>query len=208
MTVHLEIQPGVLISFFFCYIALVINDLGSIQAVNELLEPQGIDRRILRGVSLTGIANIISGILGVIGPVNYSLSPGVIVSTRCASRFTLVPAAVIMLILSFSPAATGFIGSVPSVVIGSVLAYVMASQIAAGLIVAFRSGGGEDSQFENGLIIGLSILLGTIVAFLPSQVINSLPLFLRPIFGNGFVAGVLSAIILEQGIFRMGEEPN
>ena len=202
MTFHPEIRPGVLISFIFCYIALVINDLGSIQAVNELLELPDIDRRILRGVSLTGLANIVSGALGVIGPVNYSLSPGVIVSTKCASRFTLIPAAAIMLILSFSPAATGFMGSVPSVVIGSVLAYVMASQIAAGLIVAFRSGGGEEAQFENGLVIGLSILLGTIVAFLPSQVINGMPPFLRPIFGNGFVAGVLSAIILEQGIFR------
>jgi xanthine/uracil permease len=201
MTSHLSIQPGVLIPFIFCYIALAINDIGSIQAVNELLEPEDIDRRISRGISLTGMANMVSGVLGVIGPVNYSISPGVIVSTKCASRFTLLPAAVIMLLLSFLPAATGFIGSVPSSVIGSVLAYVMASQISAGLIMAFRDGDGKGFEYKNGLVIGFSILLGTIVAFLPSQVINSLPIFLRPVFGNGFVVGVVSAIILEQIIF-------
>ncbi len=202
MTFHLSIQPGVLISFLFCFIALSINDLGSIQAVNELVEPADINGRITRGISLTGLANIASGFFGVIGPVNYTLSPGVIVSTRCASRFTLLPAAAIMLILAFFPAATGFIGSVPSVVIGAVMAYVMTSQVAAGLIVAFKNVGGEGFQFENGLVIGFSIFLGTIVAFLPSQVINTLPTFLRPIFGNGFVIGVISALVLEHIIFR------
>ena len=202
MTLHLSIQPGVLISFVFCFIALSVNDLGSIQAVAELLEPADIGKRITRGISFTGLANIVSGFFGVIGPVNYSLSPGVIVSTKCASRFTLLPAAAIVLMLSFSPAVTGFIGSVPSVVIGAVLAYVLTSQIAAGLIVAFRASEGEGFCFENGLVIGLSILLGTIVAFLPTQLINILPTFLRPIIGNGFVAGVVSVLLLEHVFLR------
>ncbi len=202
MTLRISIQPGVLISFMFCFIALSINDLGSIQAVNELLKPSDMDKRIKRGISLTGLANIASGFFGVIGPVNYSLSPGVIMATKCASRFTLVPTSVIMLLLAFFPAATGFLGSVPSVVIGAVLAYVMASQVAAGLIVAFGGAEREGFQFESGLVIGLSVLLGAIVAFLPGEVINNLPAFLRPILGNGFVAGVVSALILEHIVLR------
>ena len=202
MTLHFSFQPGVLISFIFCFIALSINDLGSIQAVNEFLNSSDIDRRITKGISLTGLANVVSGFFGVIGPVNYSISPGVIVSTRCASRFPLVPAAVIMFILSFFPVAIGFIGSVPSVVIGAVLAYVMASQVAASLIVAFRDTQGEGYQFENGLVIGLSVLLGTIIAFLPIQVINTLHPFLRPVLANGFVIGVISVLILEHIVFR------
>jgi xanthine/uracil permease len=207
MTRHLSIQPSVLISFIFCFIALSINDLGSIKAVNELLEPPDIDNRITRGISLTGLANIASGFFGVIGIVNYSISPGVLLSTRCASRFTLLPAVAIMLVLAFFPAATGFIGSVPSVVIGAVLAYVMTSQAAASLIFAFKGVEGEGFQIENGLVIGLSILLGTIVAFLPTQVINLLPPFLRPIFGNGFVVGIVSALVLER-ILKSGTSSN
>jgi xanthine/uracil permease len=207
MTRHLSIQPSVLISFIFCFIALAINDLGSIKAVNELLEPSDIDNRITRGISLTGLANIASGFFGVIGIVNYSISPGVLLSTRCASRFTLLPAVAIMLVLAFFPAATGFIGSVPSVVIGAVLAYVMTSQAAASLIFAFKGVEGEGFQIENGLVIGLSILLGTIVAFLPTQVINLLTPFLRPIFGNGFVVGIVSALVLER-ILKSGTSSN
>jgi xanthine/uracil permease len=198
---RLSLNPGVFISFLFCFIALIINDLGSIQSVNELLETTDVEKRVKRGITITGFANMASGFFGVIGPVNYSISPGVIVSTGCASRYTLVPAALILLALSFLPVITGFIGSVPPVVIGSVLAYVMASQIAAGLIVAFKNVNGEGFRFENGMVIGLSIFLGTIVAFMPSAVIGSLPVYIRPILGNGFVAGVISAILLEKLLF-------
>jgi xanthine/uracil permease len=204
MNLHLSVQPGVLISFIFCFIALSINDLGSIQSVNELLKTGDTDRRITRGIFITGLANIASGFFGVIGPVNYTVSPGVIVSTGCASRFTLIPAAAILFALAFFPAVTGFIGSVPPVVIGAVLAYVMTAQVGAGLMVALRGVDDEGFVFENGLVIGLAILLGAMVAFLPAEVIRDLPAFLRPILGNGFVVGVVSALVLEHLVLGCG----
>ena len=202
MNFQLSVEPGVLISFIFCAIALSINDLGSIRAVDEMIQAGDVDRRITRGISITGLANIVSGFFGVIGPVNYSLSPGMIASTRCASRFPLLPAAAIIFIFAFSPRATGFIGSVPPVVIGAVLVYAMTSQVAAGLILAFRGTGEEGFPFENGLVIGLSVLLGTIIAFLPPAVTSTIPPFLRPILGNSFVVGVITALILENIVFR------
>ena len=196
MFLPLSIEPGVLISFLFCYMALAINDLGSIQAVNEMLRATHMDSRITRGISVTGLANMVAGLFGVIGPVNYTITPGVIVATRCASRFTLVPTAVFMLLLAFFPVVVGFIIRVPSVVIGAILAYVMMTQIAAGLMVAFQKKGAF--RFEDGLVIGSSILLGTLVAFLPVEVFDGLPPFLRPVLGNGFVMGVISALVVEQ----------
>ncbi len=197
-----SIRPGVLISFMVCYVALCINDLGSIQSVNEYLDTKDQKKRIARGIFFTGIGNITSGFFGVIGPVNYSLSAGVISSTGCASRFTLLPCAAIMVVLSFSPSAIGWIGSIPSVVIGSVLAYVMTSQVAAGFAVLFKGAGAQGIKFETGLVIGLSMLLGTIVSFLPKEIIQTLPTILRPTLGNGFVVGVVSALVLEHVIFR------
>jgi xanthine/uracil permease len=180
--------------------ALSVNDLGSIQSMNELLKPPDMSRRVTRGMIVTGLANMVSGFLGVIGPVNYSLSPGVISSTGCASRFVLLPAAFLLLLLSFSPAVIGFIGNVPPVVIGSVLIYIMCAQIAAGLMVVFESG--KAFQFNSGLIIALPLLLGTIIAFLPVEIMNTFPTVLRPILGNGFVVGVFTALVLEHVIFR------
>lgn len=199
LTTRLVIDPGVLISFFFCYLALSINDLGSIQAMAELLKPAEMPRRITRGVAFTGMANALAGFLGVLGPVDFSLSPGVVAATGCASRYTLLPAALSLLVLSFSPLAIGVIGHIPSVVIGCVLTYILCAQIAAGLSVLFQ---GNDFRFEHGLTVGLSLLLGTLVAFLPPEVLSSFPVTLRPTLGNGFVVGVLAALILEHVIFR------
>lgn len=200
VTTQLSFDPGVLISFLICIIALAVNDLGSIESMNGILRPDNMGKRVKRGMSLTGLANILSGFLGVVGPVNYSLSPGVIMATGCASRFTLLPAATLLFVLSVSPFAMAIVGSVPTVVIGSILAYILCFQVAAGLAMAFE--GGTEFDLETGLIIGLSILLGTIAAFLPPEVVNSLPLILRPLIGNGFVVGVITALLLEHVIFR------
>ncbi|MBI4766194.1 MAG: purine/pyrimidine permease [Deltaproteobacteria bacterium] len=196
-------EPGVLISFLICFLALSINDLGSIESMEEILNPSQMPQRINRGITFTGMANVLAGFFGVVGPVNFSLSPGVILSTRCASRYTLIPTAVLLFLLSFSPAATGLIGIVPSVIIGTVLLYILCFQVGAGIVLVSKTEGG--SQVETGLVIGLPLLLGTMVAFLPSGVIETFPMFLRPLLGNGFVIGIFTAFLLEGIIFRKRE---
>jgi xanthine/uracil permease len=194
------VDIGVLISFAFCYLALAANDLGSIQSMNDLLKASDQPRRLTRGIFVTGLANIFAGLLGVIGPVNFSLSPGIIASTRCASRLTLLPTAFMLLLLSFSPAAVMLLDAVPAVMIGCVLLFILCAQIAAGLTLVMESP--EGFQFETGLILGLPILLGTVTAFLPSDILDAFPAILWPIVGNGFVIGVTVALVLEHLIFR------
>jgi len=193
-------DPGILIAFLVCYLALSINDLGSIQSVGEMLGLQDMRGRITRGITITGLAGVLSGFLGVIGPVNFSMSPGVIASTGCASRFTLLPTALGLLALAFMPGAIIILGGIPSTVVGSVLIYIMCSQIAAGLLVAFGSGDGFG--LESGLVLGLPLMLGIIISFLPVQVLSTFPAAVRPVMGNGFVIGVLSVLIMEHIIYR------
>jgi uracil permease len=199
-TTHLSAAPGVLVAFLFCFLGLAVNDLGSIESVAVLLGPDNMDRRMNRGVAVTGLANIASGFLGVIGPVNFSLSPGVIMSTGCASRFTLIPTGILLAALSFSPLVLGILGGVPPVVIGATLIYILAYQMAAGLSTAAAAK--EGLTLETGIVIGLSVLVGTIVGFLPVRVSMGFPAVLRPVVGNGFVMGMLTAFVLEHGIYR------
>ncbi|TYO93949.1 uracil-xanthine permease family protein [Desulfallas thermosapovorans] len=199
MAFKFSLEPGLLFSFLVCFLALSINDLGSIQSVGEMLKPGNMSKRITRGITFTGLANVLSGALGVIGPVNFSLSPGVIASTGCASRFTLIPAALGLLLLSFMPLVIGFMESIPTVIIGTALMYVMCSQISAGLLMAFGAG---HFDFESGLIIGLPVLLGVVVAFFPAEVLKTMPGSLRPVIGNGFAMGVLAVMFLEHVVYR------
>lgn len=200
LTIDMSIETGVMISFFFCFMAMFVNDIGSIESMNALLKPEDRGGRVKRGILITGLLNVASGLLGVIGPVNYSLSPGVITATGCASRITMFPTAALLLILSFSPATLGIIGNIPSVVIGGILIYVLSMQISAGLIMTFESPGGF--TVTDGLIIGLPLLLSTVIAFMPAGVLETFPDVLRPVIGNGFVMGVVAALIMEHGLYR------
>jgi len=200
LTTRWSLEPGVLLSFLFCFFALSINDLGSIQSMKEIINPSDMPRRINHGITFTGLANILAGFLGIVGIVNFSLSPGVITATRSASRFTLIPASILLCLISFSPLLMNFLGNIPSAVIGSSLIYILYFQVAVGKNIVFRSK--DDFSPENTFVIGIPVLVGTIIAFLPGSSFHLLPKALRPIIGNGFVMGVLSALILEHLIFK------
>lgn len=203
MTTTLVIDPGLIIAFILCFLGLSINDLGSIQAVGTVLQADKMPERITRGISFTGLGNTLAGFMGVIGPVNFSFSPGVIASTGCAARSTLVPAGVIMLLLAFLPRTLYYLSFIPEVVIGCILLFIMCTQVAAGLSSAFAAM--EEPVFDHALLIALPILIGILVAFLPADVVATFPSQLRPIFGNGFVMGVLASLLLEHVIFRTGK---
>jgi uracil permease len=192
--------PGVIIAFLICFLALAINDLGSIQAVGSLLNADEMEKRVKKGITLTGAGNALAGFIGVIGPVDYSMSPGIIAATECASRFTMIPAAVGLIILAFSPLAIGFISSIPSPVIGTVLIYIMTAQIGAALLLAIESN--AIKSMDDGFIIGLPIILATVVAFLPTSVSSQIPTIIKPIIANGFVMGVLAVLVMEHVIYR------
>ncbi|NLI74182.1 MAG: purine/pyrimidine permease [Euryarchaeota archaeon] len=191
---------GVLAAFLICFLALAINDLGSIQSVGGLLRADNMGERVDRGVTVTGLGNALAGFMGVIGPVNFSLSPGIIAATRCASRFALVPAGIILIFMATSPTAIGYLSSIPGPVIGVVLAFVMVAQISAGLMLGQENS--AVSTFDEGLIIGVPLLLGTIVSFLPESVAVGFPATVRPLITNGFVVGIVAVLILEHLVYR------
>lgn len=194
-----QFDPVVFVSFLFCFLALTANDLGSIQSIAGLLGVTDAAKRSNDGLFVTGLGNVFAGCLGVIGPVNYSLSSGIMLATGCASRFPLAVAAGALIMVAFVPAIIGVFSYVPPVVIGSLLCFIMCSQVAGGMLVLGKSL--ESSGFETGMIVGLSLMLGILAAFLPSQVTAAIPAVVRPLVTNGFVVGITAAILLEHVIY-------
>lgn len=194
---ELEFDGGIILAFIFCYVALLINDIGSTQSLGSMLGTSDTNKRCRRGVGLTGILNIIAGGIGVIGPVNYSMSPGVIASSSCASRYALLPAGAGLIVCAFVPSLIAVMSAIPNTVIGVILLYLMGTQLAAALHMVVTTKSTE--TFEQGLIIGLPIMVALLFGNIPMQVIPSM---LRPLIGNGFVMGVITVIILEHLIFR------
>ena len=190
-----EIDAGIIIAFIFCYIALFINQVGSVQSLGEFVGADHIDYRQKRGMVVQGVMNIVSGAMGVVGPVDYSLSPGVVASTSCASRYTVLPAAVAMIVLAFIPEAVSVLLTIPQPVMGVVLLYLMATQIAAGLHMMQTTS--AVMSFKDGLILAIPIMFTIILSFAPQSAMQTIPSLLRPIVGNGFVMGIIIIMLLE-----------
>lgn len=199
-TVSFEIHPGALLAFVFCFLALAVNEIGSIEAVGRMLKADGMDRRIRRGVGTVGVANVAAGGLGVIGPVDFSLSAGIIAATGCASRFPLVAAGLGLAICAFFPKLIMILSAVPGPVMGTLLFYFMASQLSSGLTMLVAEKGVTD--FTSGIIVGLPLMIGLLIAFAPATAFAAFPDMIRPVVGNGFVMGTLSVILLEHGVFK------
>lgn len=195
-----HIDAGVVVAFIFCYIALLINEIGSVQSLGEFVEAQGMEGRQKRGMLLTGVMNIVSGVCGVIGPVDYSLSPGVVASTSCGSRYTVIPAAVAMLVIALLPDLVAVLLTIPSPVMGVVLLYLMATQLAAGFHLMHESR--ASSSFKDGMVLGIPIMTTIILSFAPQTALAAIPSLLRPIAGNGFVMGIIVILLLEHLFLR------
>lgn len=196
----LDFDAGTILAFVFCFLALLINELGSVQAVGGMLGADKLGKRTTRGVGVTGVANVVSGLLGVVGPVDYSMSPGIIAATGCGSRYTLIPAGLGLLACAFLPGFVCLLNAVPGVVMGAVLLYLMSSQLSAGVQMLARESVVPD--FNSGLTVGLPLMVALMLSFAPAEAIGHIPAMIRPIVGNGFVMGVISVLLLEHGIFR------
>ena len=196
----LEFDGGIILAFMFCYVALLINDIGSTQSLGAMLMTPDTDKRCRRGVGLTGLMNVVAGGLGVIGPVNFSMSPGVIASSSCASRYALLPAGAGLVVCAFVPSLIALFSALPYTVIGVILLYLMGQQLAAALHM--MTSDKSVVTFEDGLVVGLPIMVALVFGIIPMGVIPSM---LKPLIGNGFVMGVITVILLEHIVFRKSE---
>lgn len=192
-----SIDWSLVIAFVICYIALLINDIGSIESLGAMLGTDNMDKRMKRGVRVTGAMNIVAGAMGVLGPVNYSMSPGVIASTGCAARRALIPATVMLALCALSPDLVWVLTSIPNPVIGVILLFLMGTQLAASFEMLQSSKSAE--TFADALTLGLPLMVAMLFQLMPAGIA---PAVVQPLLGNGFAMGVVTVIIMEHVINR------
>lgn len=195
-----QLHPGAILSFFLCYLALNINQLGSIESVGFMLKADKMAERVKRGQILEGLLNAGSGLAGVIGPVSYSLSTGVVAATGCASRFTLIPAGAALIICGFFPELVLLFSRIPGVVMGAMLLYLMSAQLASGVLML--AGGEGIKDFNDAITVALALMVGLLISFAPDEMGRAFPSVLRPVLCNGFIMGTLTVLLMEHIIFK------
>jgi len=193
------------VSFAFAFLVVLVNTVGSVYSVAEVLGGTDVPRRIERGVFWNGVGHILAGLGGSLGTVTFSLGTGVILATRVAARRAQVTCALMLIALAFVPRLAAVLAAVPPPVVGGAFCATMATQIGVGIQAVFR--GKDRLASRDYFVVGISTLLGTLFPILPTAFYGNFPSPLDGILRNGMVVGILSVLLLEHVLLPERAEP-
>ncbi len=186
------------ITFFVAYLAVIINGVGSIYSIGEVVGKGGMAGRINRGIGVTGLGGLMAGALGVIGTVSFAFSPGVVLVTRVGSRFAVTVCGGLLLSLAFFPKFLAILASFPTSVVGAAMIAAMAAQIGVGISVITRSGRALDGR--DYVVIGIPVLMGGLVSIFPGPFFEAFPSTVHALLKNGLVVGIVLVLALEHAL--------
>lgn len=182
------------------YAAVVVNAMGSLAGMAALTSEKGdsLDTRFRRCLVINGLSGVVSGFTGTVGLVSYGVSPGIVVMQRVSSRYVITACGVITIFMGFVPKVAAFCAMVPPAVVASVVCVAMGSQVAAALNMMRES----SQAGRDGTVIGLSLIMGLVVALVPENVLMGAPAWARLLLKNSLISGIIVALLLEHIIVR------
>ncbi|MFB0506683.1 MAG: uracil-xanthine permease family protein [Thermodesulfobacteriota bacterium] len=183
------------ITFLVAYVAVIINAVGSIYSMGEVVGKEGMMGRVNRGIAVTGLGGLGAGILGVVGTVSFAFSPGVVLVTRVGTRFAVTVCGGLLFSLAFFSKFLAILASFPTSVVGAAMITAMAAQIGAGISIITRSGRSLDGR--DYMVVGIPVLMGGLVSILPGTFFEAFPATVHALLKNGLVVGILLVLILE-----------
>mgnify|MGYP001358298424 CR=1 FL=1 len=140
-------------------IILVAENLGHIKAVTAMTG-RNLDRYMGRAFIGDGVATMISGAAGGTGVTTYAENIGVMAATRIYSTAVFVCAAVIAILLGFSPKFGALIQAIPLPVMGGVSIVVFGLIAVAGARI-WVDNRVDFSDTKNLIVAAITLILGT-----------------------------------------------
>ncbi len=195
---HPDLKLVAVVSFVISYVAVLINIMGSVTGVASVISDSKSDSALKRCMFINGFSGIVCGLFGIVGLVSYSISPGIIVLQKVASRYVLAICGVIIVIMGLFPKITAIFTIIPPSVVSSVLCVALGSQIGAALKMI------RDNSFSHrdALVIGLSVTMGALVSVVPDSAFSDAPGHLRLILKNALIMGTLIALFFEHIVIK------
>jgi len=140
-------------------IILVAENLGHLKAVTAMTG-RNLDPLIGRAFIADGVATVVSGAAGGTGVTTYAENIGVMAATRIYSTAVFVVAALIALVLGFSPKFGALIQAIPLPVMGGVSIVVFGLIAVAGAKI-WVDNRVDFSQNRNLIVAAITLIIGT-----------------------------------------------
>lgn len=188
---------GVTVTCVIGALVLLSMSFASISSMAEAVGQQMDDRAVRKSVFLQGLSTLLAGVFSVIPFMPFVSSTGVVLMTGVATRKPFNLACGMMIIFGIISPVAAFFSSMPSTVAYATSMVIFSLILGQGL-KEFKK---VDIGNREAYIIGISMICGMGVMFLPDETFDTFPKMLHFILSNGLVVGTVMAMVLEQ-IFR------
>ena len=189
---------GVILTSILTGFILISNMITSIAVMGAAAEIEPGSRTFNHGGVFTGVTHMLSGAFATIGMVPLAIAASMVEITGVAAILPFILAALMMIVIGLIPSIGMFFAALPAPVGYAVLFTTFAQLISFG----FREYGKIDFNSRNLTIIGLSLMLGTGVMFIPREVLTTVHPIFSYFLGNGLILGVLFSMFLEHIVYR------
>ncbi|MER6389292.1 nucleobase:cation symporter-2 family protein [Streptomyces sp. NPDC001523] len=171
----------------------MVETTGDTYAVGEIVGKDIDSETVARALRADGAATAIGGLLNSFPYVAFAENVGLVRVTKVKSRFVVVAAGVIMIILGLLPKAAAVVAAIPPGVLGGA-ATVMFGMVA---LAGIQTLGKVDLKEEkNALIVGVALAFALFPATVPAFFEKHMSVDLASLLNSGVTLGATAAILM------------
>ncbi len=177
-------------------ILLIPNQIGSLKAMEQAKGEQIPTKYYGNGLAATGGTCFFAGLFGGSGTTPFAISAGLVSITGEKRKTAFTIGAVIFVLVGLVGPLAALLSTIPQAVAGAVLLTSVGSIAVIGMrSIAPGSLGGTES-----LLVGMGLLAGTGVMFVPPEIWSDVPAWAASIFSNGVITGTLITLLFEHAV--------
>jgi OHCU decarboxylase len=191
-----------IISMVVVMLITAVETTGDVFATGEIVEKRITKDDIAAALRADGLATTIGGVFNSFPYTCFAENVGLVRLTRVRSRYVVVTAGFIMVIIGLIPKAGAIVASIPHPVLGGAALAMFATVAVVGIQTLQRV---DFHDHRNVVIVGTSLGLAVYVTVLP-DLAQAVPEGVRIIFGSGITLGSLVAILLNYVFHHVGRD--
>jgi OHCU decarboxylase len=189
-----------IISMLVVMVITAVETTGDVFATGEIVDKRITREDIARALRADGLATTIGGILNSFPYTCFAENVGLVRLTRIKSRWVVVAAGAIMIVLGLLPKVAAVVAGIPAPVLGGAALAMFATVAVVGIQNLSRV---DFHDHRNVVIVATSLGLALLVTAQP-DVAKAVPAWAEIILGSGITIGSLTAILLNVVFHHIG----
>ncbi|PGZ94735.1 xanthine permease [Bacillus pseudomycoides] len=191
-----QLNGGMIVTSIVFTFIVISNTIAAVTAVKQVVPETEEDEKqtINRGSWAGGITHVLSACFSTIGIVPLPVSAGFIRLTGQKQIMPFLIASLSLAGIAFVPAIVNFLAMLP----GPIACAASLASFVQMIGISFQSLLKDKLDERRLTILGITLLIGIGLMFLPKEIFQGMPTILQYIFSNGLIVSTIIVIVLEQ----------